>query len=115
MIRVVSISGMGYFVHLFKTRIEAVLKSLTAYRKPRVVVVCMIYFLDETPGEGTAATDEVLIHCGALLCSLAGDGWADPVLALLRYNSDPAKLQALIRRVFALATSQVSLQVRQGT
>lgn len=43
-------AGMGYFIHLFKTRIAAVLENMTAHRKPRAIVVCMIYFLDETPG-----------------------------------------------------------------
>lgn len=44
-------SGMGYFIHMFKTRISAVIENMTAHRKPRAIVVCMIYFLDETPGE----------------------------------------------------------------
>jgi hypothetical protein len=45
---------MGYFIHLFKTRIEAILRSLTRHSRPRAIVVCMIYFLDETPGRCAA-------------------------------------------------------------
>jgi hypothetical protein len=33
------------------------------------------------------------------------------VLAALSYNSNPQKLQTIIRRMFALATEQISLQV----
>eukprot|EP00603_Paraphysomonas_imperforata_P012124 CAMPEP_0114451308 /NCGR_PEP_ID=MMETSP0104-20121206/913_1 /TAXON_ID=37642 ORGANISM="Paraphysomonas imperforata, Strain PA2" /NCGR_SAMPLE_ID=MMETSP0104 /ASSEMBLY_ACC=CAM_ASM_000202 /LENGTH=70 /DNA_ID=CAMNT_0001623485 /DNA_START=844 /DNA_END=1056 /DNA_ORIENTATION=- len=62
---------------------------MTAHQKPRAIVVCMIYFLDETPG----------------------NGWADGVLAALSYNSNPEKLQTLIRRIFALATSEIEIEV----
>lgn len=37
----------------------------------------------------------------------AGGSWADGVLGTLGYNSRPARLQALIRRVYAMATTQV--------
>lgn len=79
--------GMGYFIHMFKTRIEAILRNITSRCKPRAIAVCMIYFLDEKPG----------------------NGWADGALAALKYNSNPAKLQALIRQMFVLATKNISL------
>ena len=41
-----------------------------------------------------------------------GNGWADGALAALKYNSNPAKLQALIRQMFVLATKNISLPVR---
>lgn len=40
-----------------------------------------------------------------------GNGWADGVLAALSYNSNPQKLQTIIRRIFTLATSQISIKV----
>ena len=45
--------------------------------------------------------------------AFAGDGWADGVLAALSYNTNPNKLQTIIRRIFALATQQISIQVSQ--
>ena len=35
-------------------------------------------------------------------------GWADPVLKVLGYDTQPRRLQALIKRVFELATVKVS-------
>lgn len=77
--------GLGYFIHLFKVRLEAYLRNLTAVRRPKRIVVCMIYFLDE----------------------VAGGSWADLTLASLGYNANPAHLQAIIRTVFELGTKQV--------
>lgn len=79
--------GLGYFIHLFKVRMEAYLRNLTAVQRPRRILVCMIYFLDEA----------------------SGGSWADITLASLGYNSNPAHLQAIIRRVFELATQQICI------
>ena len=79
--------GLGHFKSLFKTRVEGYIKSLTAKQKPKMVVVCMIYYLDE----------------------VAGGSWADRVLSLLGYNSNPAKLQLLIRTVFRIATQEIKV------
>lgn len=70
--------GFGYFVHLFGTRVEAFVRKLVAKSKPKLVVVCMIYYLDTTPG----------------------NSWAEPALRGLQYNTNPAKLQTLISRIF---------------
>jgi hypothetical protein len=56
---------------------------LTAKTKPKKILVCMIYYPDE------AATAS----------------WAGPALGLLGYNTNPAKLQLMIRRAFTEATS----------
>lgn len=79
--------GMGYFVHLFKTRIENYLLKLVEKKKPKIIGVCMIYYP----------------------CETANGSWADGVLGVLGYNKNPAKLQALIRSVFLLATSRIQL------
>lgn len=77
----------GYFAHLFKTRISAYIKRLTSRARPKAVVVCMIYYPDEQPS----------------------GSWADPILSILGYNSNPAKLQLLIRKMFVEATSKISI------
>lgn len=79
--------GLGYFIHLFQIRIEAYIKRLTARTKPRRVIVCMIYYPDEAPG----------------------NSWADGTLSLLGYNTNPSKLQALIRKMFKLATQKINI------
>ncbi len=79
--------SVGYFIHLFKTRVEAYLKNLTAIHRPRKILVCQIYYPDET----------------------ADGSWADGTLSALGYNTDPAKLQLVIRKIFALATQQIQV------
>ena len=56
---------------------------LTAKTKPKTILVCMIYYPDET----------------------ATASWAGPALGLLGYNANPTKLQLMIRRAFTEATS----------
>ena len=77
--------GMGYFIHLFGTRIQSLVSRMTSTTRPRLIVICMIYFLDEKPG----------------------NSWAEWVLRLLGYNSNPEKLQEIIRQVFRLATQRI--------
>jgi hypothetical protein len=80
-------SCLGYFRHMFGTRIEKYIEALTAKTKPAKILVCWIYFPDEanTPG------------------------WAGPALGALGYNQNPAKLQALIRMVFQEAISKIRI------
>lgn len=60
---------------------------MLAKAKPKLVLVCIIYYLDEQPG----------------------GSWADSVLAALGYDRDPAHLQQMIRTVFRLATSRIRI------
>lgn len=69
--------------HLFGTRVQKYIERLTAKTKPKQVIVCMIYYLDET----------------------VTPSWAGPALAALGYNNDPDKLQLLVRKIFTEATS----------
>ena len=64
-------------------RVEKYIRSLTRKQTPKKILVCMIYFPDE------ATTPS----------------WAGGALAALGYNSNPSKLQTLIRKFFVLATS----------
>merc|ERR1712187_1026702 len=71
--------GMAYFENLFGDKIQALVRRLVAGKaKPAKVLVCMIYFLDEQPG----------------------GSWADYVLEKLGYNSNPGKLQLIIRTLY---------------
>lgn len=80
--------GLGYFVNMFRHRATEYIEKLVAKRKPKKVIVCMLYYLDEAPS----------------------GGWADNVLKILGYDRNPAKLQAVIKRVFELATSKIKLE-----
>uniref|UniRef100_A0A7S4LLK1 SGNH hydrolase-type esterase domain-containing protein n=1 Tax=Eutreptiella gymnastica TaxID=73025 RepID=A0A7S4LLK1_9EUGL len=79
--------GLGYFVDLFKNRVQNYVARLVQKRKPKAVVVCMIYYPDEK----------------------SGDGWADQALGCLGYNRDPSRLQCAIRTLFRLATEKISI------
>lgn len=78
---------LGYFVHLFYTRLASYLRNLTAKTRPKRIVVCMIYFPDEQ----------------------ATGSWADATLAALGYNRDPSHLQAIIQKVFHIAVSSIKI------
>lgn len=71
--------GFGYFRRLFAKRVMRVVSRVVSKRKPQAVLVCMLYYLDEE----------------------AGGSWADPVLQRLGYNSNPGKLQLIIRTLYA--------------
>jgi hypothetical protein len=77
--------GYGYFLHLFKTRAQAYISNLIAKTKPKKVLVCMIYYVDET-------------ETGS---------WADTSMKLLGYNKSPQDLQMLTRLVYENATRKM--------
>ena len=66
---------------------RAYASNLVAKKKPRVVVVCMIYYLDVN-GRGS---------------------WADATLQLLGYNYAPGVLQRGIRQVYRNGTKRIRL------
>jgi len=83
----VTAPGLLYFIHMFRIRLRRYIEQLTAKRKPRKVVICMLYFLDEKPG----------------------GSWADAVLGKLGYDTDPSKLQTVMRQVYSWGVSQISI------
>jgi hypothetical protein len=89
--------GLGYFIHLFKTRIQTFLINLLSSQPhstyPAHIYICMIYYLDETPG----------------------NSWAEPALTALQYNSNPKKLQLIIMKLFQLATQEIKILGTQVT
>jgi hypothetical protein len=85
--------GLGYFIHLFKIRIQTLIENLIQRTKPAHIYICMIYYLDETPG----------------------NSWAEPALSALQYNSNPKKLQIIISKLFQLATQEIKIPGTQVT
>ncbi|KAJ8599276.1 hypothetical protein CTAYLR_006793 [Chrysophaeum taylorii] len=79
--------GLGYFVDLFGNRVRSYVSRIVAKTKPKLVVICMIYFLD-VHGRGS---------------------WADATLSLLGYNCAPHLLQKAIRTVFEYGTKRISI------
>jgi hypothetical protein len=79
---------MSYFISLFKDGIKNYIKKLTKYNKPKKVIICMIYYLDE---------------------HLTGS-WADNVLGYLGYNSNPLKLQEAIKQIYMKATCNIKIE-----
>ena len=61
-----------------KTSVKHYIEKLVVKTKPRKVLVCMIYYLDENNVPS----------------------WANTALGALGYNSDPEKLQLIIRKSF---------------
>merc|ERR1719491_160363 len=78
--------GLAYFVDLFGNAIQNYVLRILGETRPKKVVICMIYFLDEQ-----------------------GHSWADRALAVLDYNRNPARLQEAIRAVFRLATKRIRI------
>jgi len=81
-------TGQGHFYSLFHTETKSYIEKLIARTKPRRVIICTLYFLDEA-------------QTGS---------WADRVLGHLGYNDDPSFLQAAIRHVFETATSTIQIE-----
>lgn len=81
--------GSGHFIRLFGDGMRKYVESLCATgREPRLVLCCMLYYLDTKPG----------------------GSWADRVLKALGYNSNPHKLQLLLRKVYELATTKITIK-----
>ena len=74
-------------VDLFKNRVEHYIRRLVAKIKPRKIIVCMIYHLDEK----------------------STGSWADCALGALCYDVFPSRLQAGIEAAFRHGTSRIRL------
>merc|ERR1712079_900268 len=78
--------GLGYFADLFGNAVRNYILRLLGPVRPKKVIVCMTYFLDES-----------------------GSSWANHALNALDYNNNPARLQEAIRAVFRLATRHIRI------
>lgn len=79
--------GLAYFADLFGNAIRNYVIRILGPTRPKKVIVCMIYFLDEQ-----------------------GSSWADAALEALDYDRNPARLQEAIRAVFRLATRRIHIR-----
>lgn len=79
--------GLKHFIHMFKIKGLDYVNRLIEKKKPKKVLICMIYFPDE----------------------VSGGSWADPALCCLGYDCCPTKLQAVITTVFDSATNTLTL------
>jgi len=84
-----SAGGLSHFFDIFGAQTQAYIEQLVARTRPRAVVVCMLYYLDENPDP---------------------DAWANGVLNLLGYNSDPSILQSLIQGCFLNGTLNIRIE-----
>lgn len=79
--------GFRHFVNMFRRDTKSLIEKVVSNQRPKCVVACMYYYFDEQPG----------------------GSWADYVLGKLGYDSDPTKLQLVMREVFAAATENIHL------
>lgn len=79
--------ALDHFVQIFKNKTEAYVQRLATKSQPRLVVVCMLYYLDETPGHG----------------------WCESMLAAMQYNTSPEILQKLLQSVYRKATERIEI------
>ena len=79
--------GLGYMVDLFGNRVQNYVSRLVAHRKPKKVIICMIYYLDQK----------------------STGSWADGALSCLCYDACPWRLQSGIAKAFELATSKIAI------
>ena len=79
---------MSYFISLFKDDIRDYILRTLNNKRPKKVIVCIIYHPDE---------------------KMTGS-WADNILGFLGYNNNPRKLQAAIHQVFLHGTSKITIE-----
>lgn len=75
-----------HLVNIFKDQTEEYINSLLVNNKPRKLIVCTMYY-----------------PC------LEGKGWADKVLKLCNYNTNPEKVHDIIKLVYSEATSKIEI------
>ena len=81
--------GLRHLIRLFGESTQKYINDVLLRRtKPRRVVVCMLYFLDENASEPS---------------------WASTTLRLLGYDKNPARVQAMIQTIFREATCHISI------
>ncbi|KAI3651397.1 hypothetical protein MP228_003739 [Amoeboaphelidium protococcarum] len=78
---------LQHLVNLLGVRVQDYIKRVIGNKKPRKVIVNMIYYP----------------------CEVKGKSWANVPLWLLKYDSEPQKLQAIIQYLFNEATQKISL------
>jgi len=80
--------SMDYLKKLFGEKVQQYIGEMCSKVKPKVVIVCLVYYP----------------------CEVSGGSWADNTLDMLGYNAMPARLQGLMQLVFAHATQSVAIE-----
>jgi hypothetical protein len=80
-----------HFVHMFEKQVQAYISRMIEVKKPRLVVVCMIYFPLQSD-KGSQAS------------------WADLPLKALGYDGHPERLQTAIQQMYEKATKQIQIK-----
>lgn len=106
--------GPGPLLSLFRSVAAASLSQLVvpgARPPPGRVLVCGLYY----PATAAAATAAAAASAAAALSAgdappaPSGAGWADLPLRLLQYDANPSAMQAVMRAVFRLGASAVTV------
>ena len=105
---------MSHFLDLFSRRVGNFISYLVEKKKPKKVVVCMIYYpckkrkqiqqkeKEKEKGEKEEEKEEEQDEGGE-------GGWADGVLEALKYETFPQKLQKTIDLVYENGTKKVKI------
>lgn len=80
--------GIATLTSLFRDQMQRYVSQLVLKQKPSLIVLCMVYFLDEDAKHPS---------------------WASLALKILGYNSNPAKLQATMRKVYEEALCNIRI------
>jgi lysophospholipase L1-like esterase len=83
-------SSLAHFKQMFGSQTEEYISRMTAKKKPRAVIACMIYY--------------------PLEAGLGQQSWADRSLKMLGYASNPEQLQAAIRTTYEHATKNIKVE-----
>jgi len=78
--------GIQHFLNIYGWKLQNYIERLVANKKPKKVVVCMLYYPE-----------------------VGGKGWADTALKALRYKDDPTVLQAAIAACFHHSVSKITV------
>lgn len=81
--------GTGRFIKIFGSKTQDYIEKLVSKTKPKLIIVTMLYFLDENKN---------------------ANSWAGATLGALRYNSKPEMLQHLIRQCYEHGTKTVKIE-----
>ncbi|KAJ4344146.1 hypothetical protein N0V95_006308 [Ascochyta clinopodiicola] len=82
--------SLGYFREMFGPRVQDYVERMTAKTRPRVVIICMIYF--------------------PLEWGLGQQSWADTQLKALGYNTWPGQLQTAISALYRVTTQSITVE-----
>lgn len=80
--------GMSHFVRMFHTDLEDFLVKIVSKRKPKKIIVSMIYYPD---------------------VSRIKDSWANAVLDKMNYTDNPKRLQIIIQQIYKCAIQKIKI------